>query len=166
MKIGGIEVTTCEEVLVLPRREGPDIPFRAVAVSINEEFDKLAPEPIAPMVLKKGGKQPDYTDTAYIQACTLRRRQHFAFMCIKSLEPSNIEWGKVDPKQPSTWMQWEDELKIAGLSEVEVQRVQGAVMVANALDEAKIEQARKDFLRGQQVQSGESSGQETEPPST
>jgi hypothetical protein len=56
MKVGGIIVTSCEETLVLPRGgEGKDIPFKAKAVSIGEDFDNLVPMPIPPMVLIKGG---------------------------------------------------------------------------------------------------------------
>jgi hypothetical protein len=166
MKIGGVVVSKCEEILVLPRSDGDDIPFRAKAVAINDEFNKLVPEPVAPMVLKKGGKAPDYTDKDYLLACGHRDAQRFAFMCIKSLEPSDIEWEKVDLKSPGTWTGWDKELTEAGLSEVEVQRVVGLVMVANSLDENKIEQARKDFLLGQGAQPGESSGLQTEPPNS
>ena len=148
MKIGGIEVTKCEELLVIPR-EGGDIPFRAKAVEINNEFDNLVPSPVAPMIMAKSGKRPDITDPDYKRAVTVRNELRFAFMIIRSLEPSNIEWGEVDLEKPSTWTKWDDELKKAGLSETEVNRVVGAVMIANSLDEDKIKEAREAFLRGQ-----------------
>lgn len=149
MKIGGVEVTKCEEILVLPRTEGDNIVFKASPVSINEEFDKLVPEPVAPTILKKGGKQADLTDSEYVKGMDRRSDLRFAFLMLKSLEPSNIEWSQVDMKRPATWTKWTDELKEAGISETEVNRIIGAVMAANSLDEAKIKEARDSFLRGQ-----------------
>ena len=149
MKIGGITVAPCEELLVLPRTDGADIPIRAVAVAINEEFEKLVPEPIDPMIQVKGGKQADLKDKDYLAAVERRGAQRLAFLFIKSLEPSNIEWEKVKLDEPQTWPKWEAELWEAGLSSIETSRIIALVMVANSLDDAKIEEARKAFLLGQ-----------------
>ena len=148
MKIGGVSVTKCEELLVLPRGDGNDIPFRAVAVTVNDEFEKLVPMPVPPMVITKNGKQPDLTDDTYKAALASRDVKRFAFLCLKSLEPSNIEWETVDLEKPNTWSGWSQELKDAGLSDTEVNRVIGTVMIANSLDEDKIDEARKTFLLG------------------
>jgi hypothetical protein len=149
MKIGGITVAPCEELLVLPRTDGDDIPIRAIAVAIDDEFDKLAPEPIAPMIQAKGGNQADLKDKNYLAAVVRRGEQRFAFLLIKSLEPSNIEWEKVKLDEPRTWPKWQEELWEAGLSSVETGRIITLVMAANSLDDAKIEEARKSFLLGQ-----------------
>jgi hypothetical protein len=149
MKIGGVQVSKCEELLVLPRGNGDDIPFRAKAVAINEEFDSLVPMPVAPMIQTKEGKSRDYSDAEYKKAVARRSEQRFAFLCIKSLEPSEIEWETVDLEKPATWVKWSDELMAAGISETECNRIVGIVMIANSLDEDKIEEARKAFLRGQ-----------------
>lgn len=149
MKIGGVEVTPCEEVLVLPRPDDNNIVIRAKAVSINEEFDKKVPEPIAPNLRTKDGSRPDYNDENYVKAVQQRDNQRFAYMCLKSIEPSQIEWETVDMDKPTTWPKWVDELQENGLSEVEVGRIINAVLAANSLDEKKIEEARKSFLHGQ-----------------
>jgi hypothetical protein len=150
MKIGGVDVTPCEELIVLYRGgEGKDIPIRTKAVEINEEFQNKVPEPIAPMRLEKGGQKRDVDDPDYKAALSRRGDQRFALMCLRSLEPSEIEWQEVDIDKPSTWLKWQDELKSSGISEVEINRIIQAVMVANALDESKLEQARKVFLHGQ-----------------
>ena len=149
MKIGGVEVSPCEEVTVLPRSDGEDIPFRAKSVSINKEFEALVPVPIAPMVQTKGGNKPDYSDKDFKAAVARRDDQRFAFMCLKSLEPSEIEWVTVDLEKPGTWLGWQDELLAEGFSEVECNRLVNLVMCANSLDESKIEAARKRFLQGQ-----------------
>lgn len=153
MKVGGVTITSCEELLVLPRGgKGKDIPFRAKAVSINEEFDKLVPPPVPPMVLVKGGKKlPDLSDTTYKMNCKLRDSKRFAFMVLKSIESSNIEWENIDMEKPNTWTKWDDELIESGLSEIEVSRIVNMVMAANSLDEDKINEARKSFLLGQGV---------------
>jgi hypothetical protein len=149
MRVAGIEITTCEELLVLPRPDGNPIPFRAKAVAVKDEFDRLMPEPVAPVLQKKGGKVSDLQDKDYLAAVSKRDDARFALMCLRSLEPSQIEWEQVKIEEPHTWTLWTDELKEAGLSEVEVNRVVGLVMAANALDEEKISEARKSFLLGQ-----------------
>lgn len=166
MRIGGVEVTPCEEVLVLPRSNAADIVFRAVPVAINEDFKRLVPEPVAPLIQKKNEKYRDTTDKEYLDAIGRRANMKFAYMVIRSLEPSNIEWDEVDAEKPSTWLKWDKELKDAGLSETECNRVANTVMVANSLDESKIKAARDAFLRGQGASLGKSSGQNTEQPST
>ena len=150
MKIGGVQVTSCEELLVLPRPNGEDIPIRAKAVSVNDEFDKICPEPTPPNVRTKEGSKPDFTDKHYRQAQVIRGEQRFAFMVLKSIESSDIDWdGAVDLEKPTTWLKWRGELMKAGISEVECNRIVNLVMSANSLDEAKIEAARQGFLRGQ-----------------
>jgi len=149
MNIGGIQVTNCEELLVLPRANGKDIPIRAKAVSIHEDFEKMVPMPTPPLIQKKGGNVSDLEDKDFKKAMKRRSDQRFAYLCIRSLEPSNIEWEVVDVENPATWLKWTDELLAAGLSENECNRIVGAVLAANSLDEEKIEEARKAFLLGQ-----------------
>jgi hypothetical protein len=148
MKISGIEVTKNEALLVLPRDNG-DIPIRATAVAINEEWEKKCPEPVAPMLQTKDGNNPDFSDETYKESMERRGKLRFALMIIRSLEPSNIEWEEVDVDKPATWLKWDEELMAAGLSEVECNRILGLVMEANSLDEAKIKEARAAFLLGQ-----------------
>jgi len=149
MKIGGVKVQPCEEILVLPRPTGDDIVIRAKAVSVNEEFDKKVPEPVAPSLLTKDGEKKDYDDKDYVEAMRQRDSMRFAYLCIKSIEASEIEWEKVDLERPSTWVGWTDEMKEAGLSDIEIGRIVNLILAANSLDEVKIEEARKAFLLGQ-----------------
>jgi hypothetical protein len=148
MRISGVEVTSSEALLVLPRN-GEDIPIRAVAVAIADEFDEKCPIPVAPMLQIKGGKKPDLKDPDYLKAIARRSDLRWALMIIRSLEPSNIEWDEVNLDAPSTWLKWQDEMMAAGLSEVECNRVVNLVMDANSLDESKIKAARDRFLLGQ-----------------
>ena len=148
MKIGGKPVTKCIEILVLPR-VGDDIVIKAEAVAINDEFEAMCPMPVAPSIRTKDGKKDDLEDPDYLKAIEKRGQRRWDYMCVKSLVPSNIEWEKVNLSKPDTWGEWKQELIDAGLSEVEVGRIQGAVMAANSLDEDKLKEARDSFVRGQ-----------------
>ena len=75
--------------------------------------------------------------------------KRYAFMAIHSLIPSEIEWAEVDIEKPKTWKNWDKELAEAGLSTMEIGRINRCIMVANSLDEEKIAQARENFLLGQ-----------------
>jgi hypothetical protein len=57
------------------------------------------------------------------------------------------------------------DFKAAGFSTIEINRIIGAVMEANALDEAKLEKARAGFLRGQRPVQEKSPTPTTEQPS-
>lgn len=165
MKIGGVEVTKCEEVLVLPRHSG-DLVFRAEAVPNMEEFELLCPKPEPPKRLVKGGKREDHITADFVKQVEQWSERRYAYICIKSLEPSDIEWDEVDIKKPQTWSKWMSELREAGLSDVEVNRVQTLVLDANSLNESKLKAAREAFLLGQGVEAAESSGHQTTPESS
>ena len=167
MRIGGIDpgALPAEEVLVLPRGE-ESIVFRARGLADMDEFDKLCPEPKPPVRLTKAGKEPNEEDTNWRSAMLAHGRRRVAYMVVKSLEPSKIEWDSVDLDIPKTWLNYTDDLRRAGFSQVEINRIVGLVWEANCLDEAKLEQARAVFLRGQQPAGDASSGPSTEPENT
>jgi len=162
MRIGGKEVSgPNEEVLVLPRLTG-DIVIKTRAVTDMEPFEKLVPEPKAPGKLTKDGWIPQSNDKTYLQKVARYNEQRFAYIVVNSLVPSEIEWETVQLDNPKTWTDWDKELRGAGFSDVEVNRVIVCVMQANALDEAKLKEARELFLRGMAEESVESSGRPTE----
>lgn len=166
MRIGGVKIEgPNEEILVLPRL-GEDIVIRAQAVSDMDAFNVLVPEPKPPGKLTKNGWEPTLKDETYQEKLKRYGEQRFAYMVITSLIPSRIEWGEVDLDSPKTWRSWEQELKDAGLSTVEVDRITVCVMRANALDENKLKEARELFLLGMAEAQRKSSGLETEPEST
>lgn len=149
MKIGGIEVQgPCEEILVLPRLSG-DIVIKAQAVMDMEPFEKMCPAPTAPGIRTKEGFRPNLKDENYLKFCLIHADQKLAYIVLKSLEPSQIEWQRVKLEDPGTWKEWSKELKEAGISDIEINRIVACVMQANALDEDKLKAAREVFLRGQ-----------------
>ncbi len=168
MKIGGVDPKTLptEEFLVIPRGD-KQIVFRATGVPNYDEFDALCPEPKAPGKLVPGeGWAPNEDDPAYKDMLKTYSQKRISWMVITSLAPSEIEWDTVKPDNPSTWTQWEKDMKDSGLSQVECNRVQQLVFQANCLDENKLKKARESFLLGQQPVPSEFSGQSTAPEST
>lgn len=167
MRIGGVEIKgPAEEVLVLPRLDGDDIVIRAIAVLDMDEFEALCPVPKPPGMRTKEGWAPNEDDKTYKEQVAQHGEMRFAYMVLKSLEPSNVEWAKVDADVPSTWLTWQDELKEAGVSTTEINRIIVCVMQANALDEAKLKEAREVFLRGPVQEPSEYCGPNTELEST
>lgn len=166
MKIGGIEIKGPNtEILVLPRLE-EDIIVRATAVTSMKEFDDLVPEPKAPGIRTKDGWKPNVNDETYRQQTDHYNSQRLAYLVIVSLEPSEVEWTRVNINDPSTYLEWDKELREAGLSDIEINRVVMCVMQANALDEDKLKAAREVFLLGRAEGLSESFGQNTEPQNT
>lgn len=163
MKIGGVQVTgPAEEVLVLPRDPDP-IVFRAIAVPDMEEFHKLCPEPKPSGKFVKGEFVPDEDSPDYQQALANYNLKRLAWMVINTLKPSEIEWDTVKADKPSTWPNWETDLRNAGLTQVEVNRVTQLVLDANSLNEDKLIKAREVFLRGRVQASVASCSQNSEP---
>lgn len=167
MKIGGIDPRTLPniEVLILPRGD-QNIVFRARGLQDMDEFLKLCPEPTPPGKLTKEGWQPNPKDKNFLTVLAEWNKRKLAYMIVKSLEPSEIEWDSVDIANPGTWANWENDLKQAGVTQIECNRVISLVLEANCLDEAKLEKARQVFQLGQQMANAGISGQSTEPATT
>lgn len=167
MKIGGIDPKSMspDYTLVLPRGEGM-IVFKARGLADMDEFNKFVPEPVPPKKRTKDGIIDDVNATNYKTDMEHYGKRRLAYMVVKSLEPSEIEWEKIDLNNPGTWHNWEHDLKAAGFSNIECSRIVGLVLEANCLDENKLKQAREVFLRGPQPESAESNGQSTAPANT
>jgi len=165
MKIGGIPVTSSDEVLVLPRAAGPNIVIKAQCVDMTD-YEDMCPRPRLPQRVVKGGVEGNPDSPAYKAELTKWGQHRFAYMVVNSLIPSEIEWDQVNPEDPSTCSKWIDELKAAGLNDAECTRIINCVLTANSLNEAKLKEARDAFLLGQTVEQARSSGQDTEQPNT
>lgn len=149
MKIGGNEIVNSvpEDWLVLPRPGGQDIVLHARGVPDMEEFDRLLPKPVAPVMLVRGQKVDDVENVDYVSAVKSYGEKRFAYIVLKTLEPSEIEWDTVELGNPDTWTNWGDDLKRAGLNDIECNRIIQLVLNANALNEARMREAREAFLR-------------------
>lgn len=150
MRIGGIEVNGPNEmILVLPRGEN-QIVFKARAILDYDEFYKLCPEPVPPSRLTKDGQQVDLSDKHYLDNKVEHERRKLAWIVLKTLEPSDIEWTTVKMNSPGTWANYSEDLKNAGFSVVEINRIVDLVLECNCLDESKLKWAREVFVQGQQ----------------
>lgn len=148
MKIGGQEVGAPEDVLVLPRTPEPVV-FRARGLSDFSRFEELVPRPQMPKKQVKGGKVVDDSDApAYVAAMEMYNQKKLAYLVIESLAPSEIEWQTIEADKPSTWVNWTTELKEAGFTDIECNRILNLVLGANCLDEDKLKAARESFLHG------------------
>ena len=152
MKIAGRKIEGPNRVtLVLPREGQEDIIIIAQAIVDMSTFDEYVKLPLPPSITKAGGLvESNFADKGYQDQLNAYNIKKLSFIVLKSLEPSNIEWETVDIENPSTWDGYIDEMKSAGFSDVEINRIGNICMEANALDEAKLDAARQSFLRGQQ----------------
>lgn len=167
MKIGGVDPTTLsnEVLLVLPRGER-DLVFRAHGLRDMEGFEAKCPQPTPPGKRTREGYVPMPDDPTYQAILDEWAKKRLGYMIYHSLKPSDIEWDTVKEDDPRTWMNWEQDLRNGGFSEIECSRVLALVSEANALDDAKLAKAREVFLHGQAQMSQVSSGPVTEQVST
>lgn len=171
MKIAGQELAgelaqLNEEILVLPRKQSQII-LTARALADMDEFNALMPQPMAPQIFRKGkGWGQNNKDKNYVSEMTRFGECKLAWMVLKSLEPSEIEWDTVDMAQPATWKNWETDLRNSSFTQHECNLVLELVLDANQLNESKLEQARELFVLGQEAEADKSSSQNTEPGNT
>lgn len=166
MKIGGVKVTgPSEQLLVIPRDDG-QLVFRARALPDMDEFEALCPVPQPPGALTKDGWVPNLKDPTYKAIIENHAKKRLAYLVIRTLEPSNIEWDTVDPNNPKTWTNWDTDLKNSGMIQNERNRVLDLVIECNVLTEEKIKAARDSFLLGQALAQAASLGPSSEPVST
>jgi hypothetical protein len=169
LKIGGVEVTGPNEgLLILPRPMGRDIKILVRAVPNLDEFRALVPYPKAPASLQRGkGKVENTNDPTYRQQVEQYNLKRMAYLAVIGLEPSEIEWKKVEIEKPNTWIEWEDELLAGGVTEIEVNLILNLVLEVNQLNDAKLTAARESFVLGQQLEElSELLSRPTEPANT
>jgi hypothetical protein len=170
MRIQGKEIKSLNvELIVIPRGNGEDIIFKAQAVADYETFNKLCPEPEAPWIIKPGtGREKNYRDQSFVTALNNKTRLQTYYMFIKSLEATEgLTWDTIDINRPDTWLNFEKELQDAGFSLIERNLITQGCMIANCLNERKIEEARNRFIQSQAVRVSDASspadGQVTTP---
>lgn len=149
MKIAGVDPKTLpnQEFLVIPRGE-KQIVFYAQGLPNLDEFHAMVPEPKAPVAQTPTGIIADTTNPGFQATLAEYSKRRVGYLVVHSLKPSDIEWDTVKLDSPSTWANWEEDLKNAGLTQVECNLVFNLVWGANSLDENKLKRARETFLRG------------------
>ena len=153
MKLKGKRPGIHRELVVLPREDG-DLVFYVRAIEDFEGFEKLCPPPTPPAKILPGDKRVENPlDPAYLELCSEWGVKRLAYMVIKGLTDGtpDLEWEKVKVDDNTTWVRFRDELRDSGLSDIEINRLVAATMVANSLSEQAIDAARKRFLASLQV---------------
>ena len=148
-----------EEIVVIPRGNGEDFIFTCRAVMSYEVFDKLVTEPIPKQITRAGETEssPLLDDPAYLRAVREHDRKRLSWLICKSLEATvDLEFETVDLADSTTWNNYYDELRDAGFTSTEIGRITRGVMIANSLDQKKIDEARAHFLATQRVAAEES----------
>ena len=151
MKLAGKKISGPDvEVLVIPRKSG-DLLFKAQAVLDYSAFEALCPIPQAPEVLRPGGVRSRNPEApTFLKALDEWAERRTYWMILKSLEATpDIEWETIKMDDPSTWVNYEKELKDAGLSTLEATRILGLVTSVCGLDQKKIDDATERFLAEQ-----------------
>lgn len=152
MKIAGQEVSAPnEDILVIPRGTGADIVFTGRAIKSFDTFNALCKQPEPPSLLTRSGKEKDIKDTGYLQQVDQFATRKLAWMLIETLKPTDIEWDTVEEENPNTWENWVTDFQESGLTAVEQQKIMNFVMEVNSLNQAKLDKARADFLRGRET---------------
>lgn len=153
MKVGGRSIEGPKKTLiVIPRQDG-DIPFHFVGVNDEATYDKKFPAPKPPVVknVKLGTTGPNYEDENYKTKFELWVQAKTAWYFLESIKSSNIEWDTVKLDDPSTFGNWQADLRAAGFSTGEINRLYDAFTETNMLTESMLEEARKRFLASQEA---------------
>lgn len=160
MRINGktIERKDCE-IIVFPRREGR-IVIKAKPVLDYEDFNNLCPKPEPPSVMKPGGKVfRNIEDKKYNEELGEWASKRVLWQVLESLKATEgLEWDEIKLDDSDTWLKLPEELKAAGFSDIERNKIFETVFMASGLSEARIEEATKSFLAEmQETPEGESS---------
>jgi len=141
------------ETLVLPRQDG-DTVIKARAVLNFDDFDVICKEPKPPLkMVPGGGSIPLLTDKDYAKKLELYAERQTHWMILRSLEATEgLQWDTIDATNPATWGNYRKEMTDAGFSFAEINMIVRLVIDACGLNQAKIEEATKRFLAGQEVQ--------------
>lgn len=170
MKIAGVRLYEPNiEHLYLPRGDQV-IHFMAKGIVDSTIFDELCPRPRPPKIQKPGQKPEDnFEDDNFKRALDQWGTRRTDWMVIESLRATeDLTWEKVKYDDPGTWHLWREELKEAHFVDAEVNRILNLVMNANALNEARLEEARNSFTLLSQAQQkrslSQTDGQSDTPP--
>lgn len=168
MKLGGKKISGPNvSIVVFPRGEDQKdwLAFKVQAVLDMSEFEALCPTPQPPtiVVAKTNEKRQDVTDKKYLEKLKEHNALRFTWTILKSLEATEgLEWETVVLNDPSTWKNYETELKDAGLSNAERNHLVLSVFDVNSISEDRLKEARDHFLRSQAQRQAELSSQKEE----
>ena len=154
MKIKNIDLTK-KSVQIIPIIKGDqEIIFQAECVTDYTQFDALVKKIEPPMRINKGETiaRPNFESPDYKKSIEDYASKQTSWMILKSLEATEgLTWETIDMSNPSTWNNFEKELKAANFNDYQIIQIIKGVIQANGLDDTKVEAARKSFLATKQA---------------
>lgn len=167
--VGGVKAEKAgvlEPVVFTNGRPQP-LAFFVKGVDSLDEFRAIVskPKPSQGVWTKDKGWTQDEMSPAYIDSMKAYLQMRWDWQTIKTLEPSNIEWEKVNLGNPKTWKHVHEELR-EKLSENEYIIVMEKVEEANTLNREKLEENRETFFREREAQRRAATSQSGEVEST
>ena len=153
MKIAGVKPTKPKPIpIVIPLDRTQKLVFKCQAVLSFDEFDEVCPKPMPEKrdYGKDGGIKIMADAPEYLAELTKWSQLKMHWTIIKSLEATDgLEWDTVKMEDPSTWGNYEDELREIGLSDNYVDAIFGTAIEACGLSQAAIDEATDNFLASQ-----------------
>jgi hypothetical protein len=153
MKFKGNKLSGLREVIEVIPIHGHDIGFVFKAVIDEAEFEKMSPRPEPPMVktVKTGLTEPNFKDPGYIKSANEWGSRHTNWMFLTSMKDTpDFEWETVKLEDAGTWHNWISELKEAGFTDADINRLLNAFAQAQGLDDKMVQEARMRFLATRQ----------------
>lgn len=148
LKIAGRTIEGSKTALLVFPRDGYDIAFKFVGIGDDSDYIKINPVPQPPRIYKValGQTIEDVENKEYKEKLQLWGNTKTDWLILKSLEPSQIEWVKVNMSDPTTFHLWREDLLDAGFTLGEVQRVMQEFFDLFILSDEKLKEARDRFL--------------------
>ena len=146
MKIKGKTIPPPEPVTVKIPRGDQIIEFVCGPVLDFSEFERLCPEPKAPLVTEVGkGSYRDTKAPVYLAALEKHRDQRTNWLMLKSLSATkDLEWETVNMDDPTTWENFRKELREC-FTDAETVHVINSIMDANYPSEERLKEAIKNL---------------------
>lgn len=149
MKWKGETLSKLTEVIVVIPRGDEKFVFKIRPVLDFGDFEEICPRPKAPMGMAKGETEatPQENHPSHKKAMDEWLDKRANWMVIWALSPTeDLEWDNVKLSDPTTWDNYEEELKEAGFSQVEIVKLVSTVINASGLSQAAIDAATESFL--------------------
>lgn len=153
MRIDGKKIERNEpETIVIPRTEG-DIVLEAKPVLDYEDFLNLCPPPKPPEKVLPGGRRvSDVEDPDYNLELQEWSANKVFWTVLESLRATpNLEWDTIEYGNYETWKNLPEELKEAGFSTIEQNKIFQHVFAVSGLSEKRIEEATQSFLAAREA---------------
>lgn len=106
MLLKGTKITPPKpKTIIIPRGEGEDLIFTCGPVLSYDEFDKICPEPLPPLVTKTGGeKYHDFNDPKHKERLKERSIKRGAWSILQALKHTEgLVFETVDINNPDTY---------------------------------------------------------------